>query len=112
MIVGVPYGVVPVASIVAYESNSAYYLVRRETKDYGNERVSENFDNFDHVLIEDVMSSGGSFADTIKKLDGKRITDVIVIVDLELGREEKLRAEFPYIRLHSLLEVSDIYGFL
>lgn len=108
-IVGVPYGVVPIASIVAYESDLTYYPVRKETKDYGNKQVSSSeFENFTYILIEDVMSTGGSIVDTIKKLDGKKITDVIVIVDRELGGGKKLRTEFPDIELHSIVKVSDI----
>lgn len=106
-VVGVPYGVVPVAAVAAYESNSAYYPVRKETKDYGNKQITNEFNNFSFILVEDVMSTGGSIVDTIKKLGGKRVTDVIVIVDREHGGENNLRAEFPNIKLHSIVKVSD-----
>lgn len=35
------------------------------------------------------MSTDGSIVETIRKLDGKKITDVIVIADRELGNKEK-----------------------
>lgn len=107
-IVGVPYGVVPVAAAVAYSCKLAYYPVRKEVKEYGHKPDSNAFSNFQYILIEDVMSTGSSIVDTITKLEGKNITDVIVIVDRELGGEEKLMQQFPNIRLHSILKISQI----
>lgn len=107
-IVGVPYGVVPIASAVAYECRLAYYPVRKETKDYGYKPAADSFSHYEHILVEDVISTGASIVETIDKLQNKTITDIIVIVDREAGGETRLKTEYPNIRLHSLLKVSEI----
>lgn len=107
-IVGVPYGVVPLASFVANETDLLYYPVRKEVKGYGKkiESVPSNIQKF--ILIEDVMSSGSSIIETIKKLDTDKVTDVIVMVDREAGGEENLKKEFPNVKLHSILRASEL----
>lgn len=109
-IAGVPYGVVPFASAVAYECNLAYYPVRKEKKYYGCQLDSSDFENYKFILVEDVMSSGSSIVETINKMDAKKITDVVVIVDRESGGEDNLRSLYPNIRLHSLLKLSEIFS--
>lgn len=106
-LVGVPYGVVPIAAAVAYSCNLAYYPLRKETKDYGYKSDVKPGEDMRYIIIEDVMSSGSSILDAINKLDGKNITDVIVIVNRESGGDDKLKSEHPGIRLHSILRLSD-----
>ena len=107
-VVGVPYGVVPLAGAVAHECKLFYYPVRKEVKDYGNQTGSTAFSNFEFILIEDVMTTGSSIVETIRKMKGKKITDVIVIIDRESGGVEAIRAEDPDIRIHSVLKASEI----
>lgn len=107
-IVGVPYGVVPLASAVAHHCDLPYYPVRKETKDYGVKPDPSKYQNFDFVIIEDVMSTGSSIVETIDKMPGKNITDIIVIVNRNMGGTEKLETNYPHIKLHSLLEAEDI----
>lgn len=110
-IVGVPYGVVPVAAVVAYETNSAYYPVRKEVKEYGNKSDTELLKDHDYILVEDVMSSGSSIIETIKKLEGKKVTDVIVVVNREAGGDENLKSTYPNIKLHSIIKASQLLKF-
>ena len=110
-IVGVPYGVVPVAAVVAYETNSAYYPVRKEEKGYGNKSGTESLKDHEYILVEDVMSSGSSIIETIKKLDGKNVTDVIVVVNRDAGGDENLMSSYPGIKLHSILKASELLKF-
>lgn len=105
-VVGVPYGVVPLAASVAYACNLAYYPVRKETKEYGHKPDVSSYSEFEYIIIEDVMSTGSSIIDTIKKMQGKKITDVIVVVDREL--KEDLKKQYPDIRLHSIVRMSDL----
>lgn len=107
-IVGVPYGVVPLASAVAYESKIIYYPVRKEVKDHGRQPDSTMCNDHEFILIEDVMSSGSSIIETIKKMEGKNITDVIVVVDRESGGAENLKTHYPNIRLHSIIKASEL----
>lgn len=107
-IVGIPYGVVPIAAAVAYSCRLSYYPLRKETKDYGVKPDSNLYTNYEHILIEDVMSSGSSVIESIKKMPGKRITDLIVIVNRRSGGDEKLKEEYPDIRVHSIIDAADI----
>lgn len=107
-IVGVPYGVVPIAAVVAYELKAAYYPVRKESKGHGNTTESNLLREHKHILIEDVMSSGSSIIETIKKLEGRNVTDVIVVANREAGGDENLTAAYPSISLQSILKASDI----
>lgn len=110
-IVGIPYGVVPIAAAVAYSCKLAYYPLRKESKDYGVKPDSNLYTNYEHILIEDVMSSGSSVIETIKKISNKKITDLIVIVNRQSGGDQKLKEEYPNIRVHSILLASDILEF-
>lgn len=107
-LVGVPYGVVPIAAALAYTCKLRYYPVRKEVKDYGHKPDSSSYDLFEFILVEDVMSTGSSIIDTLKKMEGKKITDVVVIIDRELGGRDKLAKEYPDIKVHSLLKISDV----
>lgn len=107
-LVGVPYGVVPLASAVAYESNLPYYPVRKEAKNYGFKSDEDAFNDNQFVLIEDVMSSGSSISETIEKMEGKNITDIIVVVNRQQGGDEFLKSKYPNIKIHSLLTLSQI----
>lgn len=104
---GVPYGVVPVAGAVAYASSLQYYPVRKETKDYGNNQ-DMNLQGHEFILIEDVMSSGGSIIETIQKMSDKKVIAVIVVVDRESGGQEKLNDSYPDVEVRSLLKASEI----
>lgn len=104
---GVPYGVVPIAGAVAYASSLQYYPVRKETKDYGNKH-DMRLDDHEFILIEDVMSSGGSIVETIQKMSDKKVVAVVVIVDRESGGQEKLKSLYPNLQVHSILRASEI----
>lgn len=107
-VVGVPYGVVPLAGALAHACKLHYYPVRKEVKDYGHKPDSSSFSEFEFVLVEDVMSTGSSIVETIHKMEGKKITDVIVMVDRQLGGREKLAHEYPSIKVHSLLNITEV----
>lgn len=107
-VAGIPYGVWPVAAQAAREARLCFYQVRKETKDYGRKTDMSAYKDSEFILIEDVMSSGSSIIETIKKMEGLTISNVIVIVDRELGGEENLGREYPNIKLHSLLKASEI----
>ena len=62
----------------------------------------------EYILIEDTMSTGGSIIETIQKLEGKKVTDVAVIIDRESVRCDNLTARHPDIRLHSVLGASHV----
>ena len=60
------------------------------------------------LMIEDVVTSGGSVINAIKSIKEEKmiITDVCTIVDRMEGAAEALQSEG--MKLHSLLTISDI----
>lgn len=111
VVVGVPYGVVPLAGAVADRCDLPYKAIRKETKDYGNEQESNHNQGAEFVLVEDVMSTASSIVEALKKLEGKKVTDVIVVVNRGQGGEELLQKEHPDIKLHYLLTASDLLNY-
>lgn len=110
-ITGVPYGAVPIASTAAYLSDLPYFPVRKETKDYGHKADNFSQSNLEIILVEDVISSGSSIIETIDKIGSNVVTDVIVIVDRELGGIDNIKIQFPKIKIHPLCRLSDIMKF-
>lgn len=109
-ITGVPYGVVPLAAIIADRCDLPYYPIRKEIKDYGNKPDTTLLDDHEFVLIEDVMSSGSSVIETIQKMGNKKIIAVVVVVDRESGGKEALKNSYPSVSVHSILSASEILG--
>lgn len=107
-IVGVPYGVVPLAGAVAGICKLAYHPIRKEQKGYGAELRADNNRHSNYVIIEDVMTTGSSILETLAKMDSQKVSDVIVIVNREAGGEQNLKEKYPHIRVHSLVNLSDI----
>lgn len=107
-IVGVPYGVVPIAGAVANRLGCTYHAVRKEVKAYGRETNKFVSDTRRFIIIEDVMSTGSSIEDTIRKLEGKNVSDVVVIANREAGGKENLARSFPTVKLHSILNLADL----
>lgn len=106
-IVGVPYGVVPIAAAVAYELGCSYVPLRKEAKAHGKEIDFSLLEGHRFILIEDVMSTGSSIVDAIKKLNGN-ITDIVVLANREAGGEESLNALYPNIKVHSILRAAEL----
>lgn len=107
-ITGVPYGVVPLAAIVADRCDQPYYPIRKEMKDYGNKPDTTLLDDHKFILIEDVMSSGSSIVETIHKMGDKKIIAVVVVVDRQAGGQETLKRLYPDLGVHSILRASEI----
>jgi orotate phosphoribosyltransferase len=98
-VAGVELGGCPLASAVAQRSfqrgtpRDAIY-VRKEAKDHGSKRLLEGDAHLPPgtrvVLLEDVVTTGGSTLKALDKLDvsGHKVVGVIALVDrLEGGRE-------------------------
>ena len=107
-VIGIPYGVVPLAAVAAYECELPYYPIRKEVKEYGNKTDMSKFENKKFILIEDVMSTGSSILETISKLDVNSIAHIIAIVDREAGGRANIEAAYPHIKLHSILQAQQI----
>ena len=64
------------------------------------------------LMIEDVVTSGGSMINAIKIIKDKKmiVSDAYVIVDRMEGASQALQAEG--VKLHSLLTINDIIQIL
>lgn len=112
---GLTMGADPVAYAIARESLDApppiqAFSVRKATKQYGTrKRIEGNFAAGDPVVIvEDVITSGGSAAEAIDAVTeaGGRILGVLAVVDREQGGREALQARG--VNVVSLTTTSDL----
>jgi uridine monophosphate synthetase len=109
-IAGVPYAALPIGTAVALVAHSSLIYPRKVTKSYGTGKAIEGvFSAGDRVVvIEDLVTSGGSVLKAIETLEGAglKVSDVAVLIDREQGGDKNL-AEKGY-RLHAVLQLSEI----
>lgn len=106
----VPYAALTIGTAVALVVNRSLIYPRKESKTYGTGKTVEGvFSTGDTaVIIEDVVTSGGSVlkAAAALKAAGLQATDVVVLIDREQGGRDKL-AGAGY-RLQAVLQLSEI----
>ena len=109
-LVSVPTGGLVVAASLATEIVKPLIYVRKQAKEHGTGKAVEGVTCQDMklLMIEDVVTSGGSVINAIKSIKEEKmiITDVCTIVDRMEGAAEALQSEG--MKLHSLLTISDI----
>jgi len=111
-VAGVELGGCPLASAVALvtfqrgHGKDAIY-VRKEAKDHGSKRLLEGNVHLPAgarvVLLEDVVTTGGSTLKAASKLQdaGYEVAGVIALVDRQEGGAETIRASFPFFALYT-----------
>jgi len=111
---GVPYAALPVAAVVAASLGVPLIYPRKEVKDHGIGRSVEGSFALGQraVLLEDVITSGGSIvaaAQTLKTA-GLRVSDVVVLVDREQGGGAELQKND--LKLHAIVSMQRILDVL
>jgi uridine monophosphate synthetase len=106
----VPYAALTIGTAVALTIHSSLIYPRKEVKAYGTSKTIEGvFSAGDRVVvIEDLITSGGSILKAIETLTtaGLVVSDVIVLIDREqAGAKTLARAGY---RLHAVLRLSEI----
>jgi len=106
----VPYAALTIGTAVALSTNTSLIYPRKEAKTYGTGKTIEGvFKAGDiAVVLEDLVTSGGSVLNAIEVLEsaGLIVSDVVVLIDREQGARETL-AKKGY-RLHAAIYISDI----
>jgi uridine monophosphate synthetase len=106
----VPYAALTLGTAVALALDKPLLYPRKEVKAYGMGRSIEGvFQAGDRVVvIEDLVTSGGSVIKSIEQLAaaGLTVQDVAVLIDREQGGAETLAARG--YRLHAVLKMTDI----
>jgi orotate phosphoribosyltransferase/orotidine 5'-phosphate decarboxylase subfamily 1 len=94
-IVGVPTGAVPIAAILSHNMELPIAMVRDAPKDHGLGKQIEGSDAKHIILVEDVITTGGSVEKFAKILEanGKKIILIVCILDREAGGVTDLQSK-------------------
>ncbi len=113
-IAAIPYAGLPIGTAVALATGRPMIYPRKEVKAYGTGQAIEGrfTPGETVVLLDDLISSGGSKIEAIRPLEaaGLRIRDIVVLIDRQGGGAADL-AEAGY-RLHSVLTLPEIVATL
>ncbi|MEF8879324.1 MAG: orotate phosphoribosyltransferase [Candidatus Thermoplasmatota archaeon] len=112
VLAGMELGAVPLLSALSLETGIPYTIVRKQKREHGTQKQIEGEEvrNKKVLIVEDVTTSGGSVATTLKILREQKamVDEVIVVVDRESGAEEKLHElDVNFIPLLSISEILD-----
>lgn len=109
-IAGVPYAALPIGTAVAIAADKPLIYPRKEAKGHGLGKLIEGAWQVGErvVVIEDLITSGGSTIDTAEQLRaaGLVVEHVIVLIDREQGGVEKLAQ--AGIQAHSIFRLTAI----
>ncbi len=109
-IAGVPYAALPIGTAVALNAGVPLIYPRKEAKAYGLGRDIEGAWSQGErvVIVEDLITSGGSTLKTAERLRaaGLIVEHALVLIDREQGGPENLAAHG--ITVHSAFKLSDM----
>ena len=110
----VPYAALPLGTAVALAMNKSLIYPRKEVKSYGTGKTIEGVFKAGEraVVLEDLVTSGGSVLKAIEALTaaGLTVSDVVVLIDREQGASQALATQG--YRLHAALRLADILATL
>ena len=113
-IAGVPYAALPIGTAVSLEADVPLIYPRKEVKAYGmGKQIEGAWHPGDRiVVIEDLITSGGSIVKSVEAMReaGLIIEDAIVLIDREQGGVENLAA--AGIKAHSVFKLDQILDVL
>lgn len=114
LIAGVPYAALPTGSVVAWQLQRPFIYPRKEVKQHGTGQAIEGAFEAGQsaIILEDVITSGGSILSSVEVLRqaGLIVMDVVVLVDREQGGAEKMVEQG--LNLHAALTISEILSIL
>ncbi|HIE57136.1 MAG TPA: orotate phosphoribosyltransferase, partial [Anaerolineales bacterium] len=105
-----PYAALPIAAAISLRGGWPMIYPRKEVKSYGTKAAVEGvFQPGERaVVLDDLISTGGSKFEGIEKLEaaGLKVSDVVVLIDRRPAGQNEL-AERGY-RLHAVLTLPDL----
>jgi uridine monophosphate synthetase len=108
-----PYAALPIASAISLQSGWPMVYPRKEVKTYGTRAEIEGVyqPGEKAVVIDDLISTGGSKFEGIEKLEsaGLKVEDVVVLIDRSPDHGAEL-VERGY-RLHAVLTIADLLDY-
>jgi uridine monophosphate synthetase len=108
-----PYAALPIASSISLQTGWSMIYPRKETKEYGTKAQIEGVYHQGQkvVIIDDLISTGGSKFEGIHKLEsaGLVVEDVVVLLDRSSDGATVLK-EKGYL-LHSVMRIADLLAF-
>jgi uridine monophosphate synthetase len=109
-IAGVPYAALPIGTAVALAADKPLIYLRKEAKSHGLGKLIEGAWQASErvVVIEDLITSGGSTIETAQQLRaaGLVVEHVIVLIDRQQGGVEKLAQ--AGIQAHSVFKLTAV----
>ena len=114
LICGVPYTALALSPIISVDQGIKSVIKRKEKKQHGTKKMLEGSyaPGENCLIIEDVISSGGSVLETVKELthEGLKVTDALVFLDRQQGGATNLLNNG--IKVHSVVNVDDLLEIL
>jgi len=114
LLCGVPYTALPFASVLSVQHDIPMVLRRKEKKEYGTGKMIEGVYEANQrcLIIEDVITSGASIAETADALlnAGLIVEDAVVLVNRMQGGVQSLQSR--NINVHSIFNLMQILQIL
>jgi uridine monophosphate synthetase len=112
-IAGLLYAAIPIATAISLQGNYPMIYPQKEVKDYGTkaEIEGEYHAGDTVVVIDDLVTTGGSKFEAIEKLTraGLKVRDVVVLIDRQFGAKEAL--EMAGFQLHAVLTITKLLDY-
>lgn len=106
LLCGIPIGGIPICSFLSTKYNIPMIICRESSKSYGTQKTIEGtYKKSDRcIIIDDVMTSGGSIQQTIEQLTGKvTIVGAVVVVDRQQYKPSPL--DVPITSLYTKTDI-------
>lgn len=110
---GVAMAGIPWSTLLANRLNMPVMFVRNAAKTHGSKSAidgaSLEFDD-NVILIEDVLTTGNSVIEAIRKIHnrGATVSRVICILDREEGAQEHIKYYFPEVKVTALFTITQL----